>query len=188
MTTETEEKMGSTETRTGRVVAIAWSKELINGVGKELREEAVVTRIGIPGDKHHGETRYSSSRKAWVPNNRPITVLGLEATRGASERLGIEPIPHGGMGENFLVEGLGDLSDVTSGDQVHFLSPEGELRVVLEVEGQNDPCANLKVYHKQIVKELYGKRGLLCTVLKEGSVRTGDAARLVRDCEELYRA
>lgn len=175
------------ETRTGQIIAIAYSPELINGVGKELHDEAQVTRWGIPGDRHYGETRYSSSRKQVVPNNRPITVVGVEATRRAAERLGIPPVPPGGLGENFLIEGLGDLSELTSGDQLHFVSPEGTLKVALEVVDQNDPCSNLQVYHKLMVKELYGKRGLLCTVLKEGTSRLGDTVRVVRDGDTLYR-
>src|SRR5687767_9249122 len=140
MTTDTRENIEMREaTRTGRIIAVCYSAELINGVGKEQHNEAQVTRWGIPGDRHYGETRYSSSRKETVPNNRPITVVGVEATRGAAERLGIPPIPHGGIGENFLVEGLGDLGELTSGDQVQFLSDDGEPEVVLEVFGQNEP-------------------------------------------------
>jgi hypothetical protein len=188
VTTDIRESVETTEkTDTGRIVAVCYSAELINGVGKEQHDEAQVTRWGIPGDRHYGETRYSSSRKEIVPNNRPITVVGAEATKGAAERLGIPPIPHGGIGENFLVEGLGDLGELTSGDQVQFLSPDGKPEVVLEVFGQNEPCSNLQIYHKKMVKELYGRRGLLCTVLKEGTARVGDSVRIVKDGPNLYR-
>jgi MOSC domain-containing protein YiiM len=50
----------------------------------------------------------------------------------------------------------------------------------LQVRIQNDPCANLRVYHKQLVKELYGKRGVICTVLKEGPVQVGDRIEVIR--------
>src|SRR5688500_9521203 len=149
-------------TRTGRIITVCYREALLHGGGKEQHNAAQVTRWGIPGDRHYGETRYSSSRKETVPNNRPITVVGVEATRGASERLGITPIPYGGIGENFLVEGLGDLSELTSGDQVQFLAPDGSPNVVLEVFAQNEPCSNLQIYHRLMVKELYGRRGLLC--------------------------
>lgn len=168
------------EVGTGTIIALAYSPELINGVGKELHEAAQVKTWGIPGDRHYGETRYSNSQRRRVPNERPITVVGVEALRTAAERLGIEPIPAGGLGENLLIEGLGDLSDLGPGDELHVLSQDGLTNVVLKIEGQNPPCASLKIYHKLIVKELYGKRGVLCTVLQEGTARVGDRVELVR--------
>ncbi|MDQ5823683.1 MAG: MOSC domain-containing protein [Chloroflexota bacterium] len=163
---------------TGTVSAVCYSAELINGVGKEVRESAQVTKWGIPGDRHYGETRVSRGRV--VPNNRPITVVGADGTRVACEKLGIPNIPAGGLGENILAEGLGDLSEVTGGDEIHVLDERGEPKVILRVGKQNDPCANLMVYHKQMVKELMGRRGVLCTVLLEGEVRVGDAIAWVR--------
>ncbi|HEX8599361.1 MAG TPA: MOSC domain-containing protein [Chloroflexia bacterium] len=163
---------------TGTVSAVCYSAELINGVGKEVHESAQVTRWGIPGDRHYGETRVSRGRV--VPNNRPVTVVGADGTRAACEKLGIPNIPPGGLGENILAEGLGDLSEVTGGDEIHVLDERGEPKVILGVRKQNDPCANLMLYHKQMVKELMGKRGVLCTVLLEGEVRVGDSLVWVR--------
>jgi MOSC domain-containing protein YiiM len=172
--------MGETHTgvREGKVIAVCYSAQLINGVGKEVHDSGEITTWGIPGDKHYGETRVSRGRT--VPNNRPITVLGAEGLRDACERLGIESIPAGGLGENLLVEGLGDLSDVQPGDELHVRSADGEAGPALKVFKQNDPCSNLQVYHKMMVKELFGKRGLLCKVLREGTVRVGDTVELVR--------
>jgi MOSC domain-containing protein YiiM len=164
--------------REGEVIAVCYSAELINGVGKEVQESADITRWGIPGDRHYGETRISKGHV--VPNNRPITVVGVECTREACERLSVEAIPPGGLGENLLFEGLGDLSDVQPGDEFHVGLSDGEANVILEARKQNDPCSNLMVYHKQMVKELYGKRGILCVVQREGTVRKGDTVKLVR--------
>jgi hypothetical protein len=171
-------KAGAT---TGTVIAVCYSAELINGVGKEQHDSAEVTRWGIPGDRHYGETRFSSSARKVVPNNRPITVVGVEGVRDATETLQIAEIPAGGLGENFLVEGLGDLSDLVPGDELRF-TPAGsaEPSVVLKVRKQNEPCSNLLQYHRLMVKEMFGKRGVICTVSKEGRVSTGDAVQLVR--------
>src|SRR3712207_8531466 len=49
------------------------------------------------------------------------------------------------------------------------------------VRKQNEPCANLRVYHRLMPKELVGKRGVICTVLKEGKVRVGDRAEVVSE-------
>lgn len=163
---------------TGTVAAVCYSAELINGVGKEAHESGRVTKWGIPGDRHYGGTRVS--RGHVVPNNRPITVVGADGTRAACEKLGVPNIPPGGLGENILAEGLGDLGGMTGGDEIHILDERGEPKVVLSVGKQNDPCSNLMIYHKQMVRELMGRRGVLCTVLLEGDVRVGDAIAWVR--------
>lgn len=169
-------------TRMGTVLAIAYSKELINGVGKEVRSGADVTILGIEGDKHYGETRYSSSQRKVVPNLRPITVVGVEATRAACEALGLpeDTVPAGGLGENILTEGLGDLSDLAEGDRMEFLDRSGEPKLVLNIEGQNPPCSSLMIYHKQMVKQLINRRGLLCTVAQPGHIEVGDTVRVIK--------
>lgn len=176
--TEVRSEVGAAK-RTGRVTAVCYSPELISGVGKEVHEEGEVTRLGIPGDKHYGETRYSSSARQVVPNNWPITVVGADATRDACAKLEVEPIPPGGLGENILVEGLGDLSELAEGDIMRIYGEDEEPSVELEVRKQNEPCASLRVYHRLMPKELVGKRGVICTVLKEGKVRVGDRAEMV---------
>lgn len=176
---ESLEKAGAGE-RTATVIAVCYSENLVNKVQKETKETGHVTQWGIPGDYHYGETRWSSSARKTVPNDRPITVVGYEAGRDACERLGVPEIPFGGLGENFLLEGMGDLGDLVEGDKL-FFTPSGadEPSVILEVRKQNDPCSNLLIYHKQMVKELMGKRGVICTVLKEGEVSVGDKVTLL---------
>lgn len=178
MAMETSEKATRNVLAMGTVSAVCYSPELINGVGKEQHESARITTWGIPGDRHYGETRVSRGKV--VPNNRPITVVGADGTREACKKLGVPDIPPGGLGENILAEGLGDLSAVTTGDEIHILGEDGEPKVVLQVGKQNDPCSNLMIYHKQMVKELMGKRGVLCTVEREGEVKVGDRIAWVR--------
>ena len=178
MTAQVQEEQPTSLVRTGTVLSIAYSPELINNIGKQPQQEAEITRWGIPGDRHYGETRISKGRV--VPNNRPITVCGVEGGREACAALGVPDIPYGGLGENLLTEGLGDLGDAMPGDQIQVLDESGQPKVILEVGSQNDPCSNTMIYHKQMVKQLYHKRGVLCTVLKEGHVRIGDPVALVR--------
>lgn len=165
--------------RTGSVTAVCYSQDLINGVGKEPHEAAQITRWGIPGDRHYGETRINSKGQV-VPNNRPITVVGIEAGREACERLGVREIPPGGLGENLLLEGLGDLSDLEPGDRLQVISEDGQVSAVLEARKQNEPCSNLMIYHKLMTRQLFGKRGVICSVVQEGPVRVGDKVELIR--------
>src|SRR3954464_15829134 len=140
--------------KTGKVLAVCYSAELVDGVGKQPHASGEVTRLGIPGDHHYGETRKSPT-KGIIPNDRPITIVGIEAGIDACERLNVPLIPVGGLGENLLIEGMGDLGDIEPGDLVRLI-PEGdtEPEVVLVACKQNEPCANLKIYHRLMPKEL----------------------------------
>jgi MOSC domain-containing protein YiiM len=102
------------------------------------------------------------------PNRRHVTLVAKEVFDDLNRELGTE-IPPGGFGENILVEGLGDLSDVNEGAVLAFSSG-----VELEVTGQNDPCKNLMVYHNQVPKRAYGRRGLLSMVRTTGRLKPGD--------------
>ena len=176
---------GAAILHTGTVVAVCYSAELINGVGKEVHTEGKITKWGIPGDCHYGETRTSSSTGQQIPNDRPVTVVGAEAARDACKKLGIPEVPIGGLGENLHIQGAGDLSDLREGDNLRFMPSGGDVpSVVLRVRLQNDPCSNLKLYHKLMVKELFGKRGVICTVTQEGHVRVGDKVVIVRSSTE----
>jgi MOSC domain-containing protein YiiM len=155
--------------------------ELKDNVAKESHSSADVTAWGIPGDHHYGETRTANLTGERVPNNRPITVCGVEAGNAAAAQLGIKPPRPGGLGENFLLEGLGDLGDLEPGDQIRVFGLDAtEPSVILEVRKQNDPCSNLKIYHRQMPKALMGRRGVICTVVREGRARVGDHVDIVR--------
>jgi MOSC domain-containing protein YiiM len=180
MATELTEAAGKAVVRTGKIAGLAYSAELIDNVGKQPRESAEITHLGIPGDRHYGETRYSQSQRKTLPNDRPITVVGAEATRKVCARLDIPDVPTGGLGENLQLHGLGDLSDLVEGDELRVLEANGQPKVVLRVSKQNDPCSNLRIYHRLMVKELMGRRGVICTVLQEGTVHVGDTVEVVR--------
>ncbi len=177
---ENERHTPGTVVRSGTVIAVCYSSELINGVGKQPHQSARITTWGIPGDRHYGETRMSHSLRKPVPNDRPITAVGVEAVRDVCELLGIPHIPAGGLGENLLLEGLGDLSDLQPGDELHITGADGTPGAVLVVRKQNEPCSNLQIYHRLMVREMYGRRGVVCTVLREGPASTGDRVELVR--------
>lgn len=93
----------------------------------------------------------------------------MEAVAG---ELSVE-IPHGGLGENVLIRGLGELGDLRPGQRIAFGSG-----VELEVTEQNNPCVNLSVYHPQTPKKLYGRRGVLATVTRPGTLKPGDSVSL----------
>ena len=99
-----------------------------------------------------------------------VTIVAREVFDAVEETLGIELKP-GDLAENFLTQGLGDLADLAAGDRIRL----GE-EVVIEVTGQNRPCAVLHVYHGDIVEHLMGRRGIVGKVVNTGVVRPGDRA------------
>lgn len=149
----------------GMVVAVCSSAE--GGVPKLEQPRITIGAFGVEGDYHSGEiTRHGS--RAGEPNRRQVSLVAKEAVDEAASALGVQ-IPVGGLGENVLLQGLGDLSTVEPGQTLCFSSG-----VELEVTAQNQPCKNLMVWHEQVPKKLYGKRGLLTVVKKPGVVTPGD--------------
>jgi MOSC domain-containing protein YiiM len=161
---ETGERTGE-QTKVGTVVAVCLRQE--SGVPKHPQPDVVVSEYGIEGDYHSGPMRTRSNGEV-VPNTRHVSLVAKEVFDDLNRELGTN-IPLGGFGENILVEGMGDLSDIAEGDVLRFSSG-----VELEVTGQNDPCKNLMVYHDQIPKKSYGRRGVLAIVRTTGRIKPGD--------------
>jgi MOSC domain-containing protein YiiM len=160
----------SGQTGLGTVVAVCLRKE--GGVPKYPQSEVVVGEYGIEGDWHSGPMRTRSNGEV-LPNTRHVTLVAKEVFDDLNRELGTD-IPHGGFGENILVEGMGDLGTIAEGDMLRFSSG-----VELEVTGQNDPCKNLMVYHNQVPKKAYGRRGVLTVVKKTGRIRPGDTLEVL---------
>ena len=151
---------------TGTVAAVCLRRE--KGVPKYPQSEVTIGEYGVEGDYHAGPMRTRSNGEV-EPNRRHITLVAKEVFDDLNRELGTD-IPAGGFGENILVEGLGDLSDIKEGAVLSFSSG-----VELEVTGQNDPCKNLMVYHNQVPKHAYGRRGLLTMVRTTGRLKPGDS-------------
>jgi MOSC domain-containing protein YiiM len=81
------------------------------------------------------------------------------------------------MGENLRLAGV-HLADVPEGSVLEF-----ESGARLLVSGKNDPCVNAalelsqtygSVVGQYFVKQAFGRRGILGTVLETGVIRPGD--------------
>ena len=145
----------------GTVVAVCLSET--GGVPKYPQATVLVGPFGVEGDHHAGEY----DKKGQL-NHRHVTVVAQEALDQVGAELDVT-VSAGGLGENILVQGVGNLGEIRPGARLHFSSG-----VELEVTGQNDPCNNLSVYHRLAVKHFYGKRGLLTTVVTSGPLSPGD--------------
>ena len=151
----------------GRVVAVCMSPN--GGVPKYAQETVVIGNQGVEGDYHSGPFNRHKKTGPAEPNSRQVTLVAQEVLEEMNARLGTELKP-GDLGENVLVAGLGDLSQLVRGDRLQLGTD-----VVLEIRAQNSPCNVIGVYHPTLVEEITGKRGVSAIVLTTGSVRPGDA-------------
>lgn len=143
----------------GVIVAVCISDK--PNVPKYPKDEVVIDKFGIKGDVHAGETRMSRRTGKPKPNDRQISIVAKEVLDSINSELGTILKP-GDFGENILTEGLGDLGNLTPGQKVLL-----DNYVTIEITEQNDPCVNLQIYHKQMIKKSYKRRGVL-GIIKEG--------------------
>lgn len=165
----------------GRIVAVCVSQG--KGVPKYPQAEIMLGPYGFAWDFHAREKRISrrTGKPKW--NDRQVSMVGKETLDYLNERLSLSLKP-GDLGENITTEGLGDLSNIHEG---HIFIVGG---AVFSVTEQNDPCVNLAVYHKLLVKESYGKRGVVGIVERGAGVtlKPGMIIDLIDKEEVLLRA
>ena len=150
---------------TGRVVSINVSD---GGVPKHPVAEARVTTRGVAGDRQRNRLFHGGP-------DRAVSLYALERIE-ALQREG-HPIVPGSTGENVTVEGI-DWARVVPGAQLRL----GE--VLLEVTGWAHPCKNIRpsfadADSTRVSQKLHpGWSRAYARVLREGSVRVGDAVEL----------
>ncbi|MFQ5860562.1 MAG: MOSC domain-containing protein [Dehalococcoidia bacterium] len=145
-----------------------------SGVPKHPQQRITVGPQGVEGDFHAGPFNRHNPKSPSEPNWRQVTLVAQEVLDELSAQLGIE-LKSGDLGENILVAGLGDLSQLQKGDRLLVSSD-----VVLEVTAQNRPCDTIRVYHPTLVEEITGMRGVTAVVVTPGTVRPGDGCRALR--------
>ncbi|GBC84232.1 Putative metal-sulfur cluster biosynthesis proteins YuaD [bacterium HR11] len=129
---------------------------------------------GVVGDYHAGPYKRHPRVDPTRPNLRQLTIVSQELLDWVASTLGVRLQP-GDLGENVLVEGLGDLTAVSSGDLLVF-----EGGAVLVVTGPNAPCHKVNRYHPALREHLVGRRGLTARVYRTGRIGVGDAVLWVR--------
>lgn len=129
---------------------------------------------GVVGDYHAGPYKTHPRLDPTRPNPRQLTVVSRELLDWIADTLDVRLQP-GDLGENVLLEGLGDLTAVLAGDLLVF-----EGGAVLVVTGPNMPCRKLNRYHPTLRDHLVGRRGLTARVYRTGRIGVGDAVLWVR--------
>jgi len=147
-------------------------------VAKEPQDEAFLGPHGFVGDRHEAEFRRTSDGEGRRPNHRQWSAVSSEEVTELCAEMGVDPaFACGAMGENLRLSGV-HLGEVTEGSVIEF-----ESGAKLLVSGRNDPCVNAALELSQtygsavgqyFVKQAFGRRGILGTVLETGVIRPGD--------------
>ena len=130
-----------------------------------------IYKYGVRGDYHSGKTNFHAKK-----NNldRQITIVSKETVDFINKNIG-NKISAGSLGENILIHGFGDLSNVSN---KHIMKIGTD--VVLKINGQNQPCSTLNSIDKRVLKLIIGKRGILATVESTGIIRKDDEVKIYK--------
>ena len=158
---------------TGTIVQISVSR---GGIPKRPVMEAVLTPLGIEGDRHAHPEIYGGPQQA-------VLLITAESINELVKRG--YPVFPGAMGENLTTLGL-DRRLLRTGQRYRVGS------AVIELTKLRAPCATQDIYGPDIKREIYGKQardgdhtsprwalgGFYAAVVQAGLVRVGDEIML----------
>jgi len=124
---------------------------------EELTEAQLLEQTGFDGCAH--------ARPGG--GNRQVLLVDIETLNA----VGLEP---GVIRENITTEGL-DVNALKIGEKL----TAGE--VELQVSAVCDPCELMEEIRAGLMNELAGRRGMLCRVLRGGTVRQGEAIEVQKE-------
>ncbi|MEX0853628.1 MAG: MOSC domain-containing protein [Bauldia sp.] len=158
--------------------------------GQNFRSRAVdalrLDFAGIVGDFHAGATRRSTSREPWYPrgteirNDRQVSIVAADELALAAAAMEVREIAPGWIGANLVLAGVADRL-LPPGTRLLFASG-----AALTVEAENGPCRTAGAAVGEHYPERDGldllfpktarhKRGLVASVERPGTIRTGEA-------------
>lgn len=172
-------------------------------VSQEVDELVALVGEGLRGDRHGG-TRLSDVRETvlkeiGVGKEVPIANVRQFTAVSQADLLVIAgsmntpaPVPHGMLGENLVISGIPNLTQLDPGTQLTFGSKGVDRKAVLAVWGENLPCGGP---HKNIVEHFttdgqepfkpmkpfqtaaIRRRGVVGFVYCSGKIKPGDIVR-----------
>ena len=151
----------------GKVISTNLSRN--GGIPKYEKEFIEIYELGVKGDYHSGKVNFHANK-----NNlgRQISIVSNEVLKEINGLIGNKLFP-GSLGENILIEGFGFLDNFNKGMKLKF-----GVDVILEITGQNQPCATLNSIDEKMLKLIIGKRGLLANVVETGIIKKGDEVQI----------
>ncbi len=152
-------------------------------VAKAPQDEAFLGPHGFVGDRHEAELRRTRDGDGQRPNHRQWSAVSSEEVAELCADMGVDPpFALGALGENLRLSGV-KLAEIPEGSVLELDSG-----AKLLVSGRNDPCVNAALELSQtygptvgqyFVKQAFGRRGILGTVLETGVIRPGDKVTIL---------
>jgi len=180
----------------GEAVGLYVNPDRIDGMSSRIVERVGVTYAGFEGEAHGGLTRPSCSRvKLQYPRNteirnvRQICILSEEELTAIAADMGLDMLDPRWIGVNLLMRGIPDLTQMPPNSRLVF---EGGASLVVDME--NAPCrfaAEAIETHRpgqgmSFPKHAGGRRGVTAWVEREGTITTGERARLHVPPQRIY--
>ena len=154
-------------------------------------DQVTLDLAGIPGDYHYGLTRLSGAREPMYPrgtqirNRRQISIVSVEECDQLAQQLGLEVVLPEWLGANLLIQGLSNLTQLTTGSRLLLPSGAG-----LVCEGENAPCRHpgkiiqaLYPTHPNLISRFVSiaqkRRGIVCSIECPGTIVQGDTLRIL---------
>lgn len=180
----------------GRVEATLILQDFESSRSTPVPKLEVLIRHGARGDRHAGSRLIDAREKlllahgfrkgAEIANHREVSIVSTEDLAHIQAQLGLPtPIPPGCLGENLVVSGIPDLSELPTGTLLFFQNGETIRNAVLTVWDENHPClAPGAVLQKQypdhpglaakFVRAARSHRGLVASAYSSGVIKPGD--------------
>jgi hypothetical protein len=200
---------------TGKVVAVlSASKE--QDLEADVREGAAfIAGEGVAGDRHSGALRgvgaresdlryYGYPKSHRIANYRMFSAVAQEDLDGIATAMNLPGIPHGCLGENLVLQGIPNLTQLPAHTKLVFHDPlpEGSTEkplatCVLVVCEENKPCIHpgnviqskypeIEKLAGKFPKAAIGRRGVVGTVYVSGSIRPGQSVQVLVPKQRMY--
>jgi len=152
-------------------------------------ELVVLSYAGIEGDRHAGLVAKATVRQRYAPrgaelrNSRQLSLVSVEELAETAKALDVPQLDWRSYGANLCFAEAPTLTRVLPGTRLVF-----ESGAIVVIDGDNDPCTSAgKAISAQVgrdvksafVKAALNRRGLVGWVERPGTLRVGDAPRLV---------
>jgi MOSC domain-containing protein YiiM len=128
----------------------------------------VVEQKGIAGNPRY----FARKGRDGQPTKRQVTLIEREQIAEHAAALGLETIPPGVVRSNIETEGI-ELVPL-AGRQIEIGT------AVLEIAGPRDPCSKMDAICQGLRERMMQDRqGVLARVIRSGTIRAGDAIRVL---------
>ncbi len=181
----------------GRVEAVLVAASFGSILSMSVPKIQLIRGHGVRGDNHAGVRLADVREKELlsfgflkgieIANHREFSAVSIEELAKVAQAMGLpNPIPHGCLGENLVLNGIPKLTELPTGTMLFFCKDERQLRTaVLVVWSENMPCQgpgeaiqekfpDISGLVGLFPKAAIGKRGIVGSIYASGNIHAGD--------------